>query len=241
MLAFLGPDRLISARVETRDGTVLPTARLDLWKEPVVARVRNLLGPEPLKPTLEITDLEVAIPGDALTPSGKFLVLDGVTGPRGKTRHLLNGYEVATGRRIWSLDLQIKPDEQYLRMEPRGSILTFRQRPLPAESTLIEIATGKLVRTAAETDVLGPGAASGFTGREPQPDARPGLTFWQWNQGSERILFRLELDSNIQSSATHDEFTRDGRFAGIGNFDGSVLVVDLVEVNRRLTEVNLGW
>ena len=36
-------------------------------------------------------------------------------------------------------------------------------------------------------------------------------------------------------------FTRDGRFAAVGNADGSVFVFDFEAINRRLSEIGMGW
>jgi len=237
-LAFLGPHRLISARVETKSGAGWPPR-----DPPVVARIRNLLAPEPLKPISEITDLE-AITGDALTPDGKFLVLDGFTGPRGRGRHLVSSFEIATAKRLWSQEVDL-PDPQHgqvLSVDPHGALLMYRQSLEPVRINLLEIATGRLLRSTTESDVLGPGATLGLNEVGPTPEAPGGITFWQRNQGRERVLFELEFDAILQPSGSRfGEFTPDGRFAGIGNSDGSVLVVALDQVNRRLTELGMGW
>lgn len=237
-LAFVGPGRLISARVETKSGAGWPPR-----DHPNVARIRNLLAPEPLKPISEITELE-AVEGDALTPDGRFLVLGGFTGPRGHIKHLVNNYEIATRKRLWSQEVDL-PDplhSQALRLDPPGALLMYRQSLEPVRINLLEIATGRLVRSATEFDALGPDATLGLTSGHPSPEAPDGFTFWQRDRGRDRVLFGLEFDAILQRpGSSFSEFTRDGRFAGIGNADGSVLVVDLVDVNRRLTELGLGW
>jgi len=235
-LAFTGPDRLISTRVETKSGAGWPPSG-----PPVVARIRNLLAPEPLKPVSEVADLELAIDRSALTPDGHFLMLDGYTGPRGRTKHLLNNYEIASGKRVWSLEVDVPPNRQVLIVDPQGALVTYRQTFEPCVVNLLEIATGRLLRSATEFGALGPGASVALTDAPPQPDGPPGYTFWRRDQGRDRVLFELEFDAILQRSGAVNEFTRDGRFAGIGNADGSVLVVDLVEVNRRLTGVGMGW
>ena len=65
-------------------------------EKPRVVRIRNLLGPEPLKPVAEVTDLELAIDGSHLTSDGKYLValgLHGSAGPDAASLERLRGID----------------------------------------------------------------------------------------------------------------------------------------------------
>ena len=62
----------------------------------------------------------------------------------------------------------------------------------------------------------------------------------QRHNGRERILFGLLNDSSFQPN-TITSFTRDGRFSAVGNADGSVFVFDFETINRRLSEIGMGW
>ena len=52
-------------------------------------------------------------------------------------------------------------------------------------------------------------------------------------------LMRLAQDNAIRQISLN--FSPDGRHAIFGRNDGTVSVLDLVEVNRRLTGLQLGW
>ncbi len=48
---------------------------------------------------------------------------------------------------------------------------------------------------------------------------------------------RSHQDRSLKALPCEDDLTRDGLFDAVGNLDDLVLVVDLVEMNRRFTEV----
>jgi serine/threonine protein kinase/WD40 repeat protein len=238
-LAFTSPDRLLSARVENRDGRGRPAGVMSP-NNPRVVRVRNLLGPEPLKPVTEVTDLELAVDGTHMTRDAKYLVCSGFTGPRGQTKHLLNGYEAATGKRLWSVPVTAPPNSVYVGLDPTSSTLCFSLSG-ERQGTLLEIAGGKYLGT---TEIcwfsLGPLANLGMNEYRLSPQDPPGLALLQRDNGRERILFRPLHDSSFQPN-TFKDFTRDGRFAAVGNADGSIIVFDFEAINRRLSEIGMGW
>jgi hypothetical protein len=87
---------------------------------------------------------------------------------------------------------------------------------------------------------LGPLGSLGISPYGNPPQEPLGLAYWKRDNGRERILFRLPHDSSFQPSPFH-AYTRDGRFAAMGDADGSVFVFDFEAINRRLSELRMGW
>jgi hypothetical protein len=46
---------------------------------------------------------------------------------------------------------------------------------------------------------------------------------------------------NVEASGHSFNFSPDGRHAIVGRKDGTVSVLDLVEINKQLTKLGLGW
>jgi hypothetical protein len=51
----------------------------------------------------------------------------------------------------------------------------------------------------------------------------------------------VTIAADAQHTPAQSEFTLDGRLVAWGSADGTVSVCDLVEVQRRLAEISLGW
>ena len=240
-LAFTGPDRLLSARVENRDGRGFP-AGLMSPDQPKVVRVRNLLGSEPIKPITEIADLELAVHANQLTFDGRYLVAGGFTGSPSHPRHLLNGYEVSMGKRLWSAPVSAEPNQLYVRLDPTSSTLLWWVGD--RGFTLLDIADGRYLGTIERRGYpsLGPRASliMGFdSGTDDEPS---GLELRRRDNDGERGLFRLTQDSSFQAGALDARsFTSDGRYAALGSTDGSVFVFDFEAINRRLSGIGMGW
>jgi hypothetical protein len=62
-------------------------------------------------------------------------------------------------------------------------------------------------------------------------------TFTLFEQDRQKPLVKFVLDAGVGSP----RFSPNGRYLMWVNPGGGVTVVDLVEVNRRLTELGLGW
>jgi serine/threonine protein kinase/WD40 repeat protein len=235
-LAFTAPDRLLSARVENQNGKGVPAGATTPDARRVI-RVRNLLGSEPLKPLAEVTELDLEIDGNHLSSDGKYLVVTGFRGPGDQRRHLLNGYEASTGKRLWSAPFSAPANSGGVGVDPTSSTICFDLGD-GKPKTLLEIEGGKYLGT---TEIgclsVGPLASLGALW-EGNPR---GVAFRQRHNGRERVLFTLLRDSSFHPLSSFHTFTRDGRYASAGNADGSVLVFDFEAINRRLSEIGLGW
>jgi hypothetical protein len=63
-----------------------------------------------------------------------------------------------------------------------------------------------------------------------------------WERGRKDPLIGIPLDSPAHAGQPNlVQFGPDGRHVAWGNVDGTVTVCDLEEVQKRLTEIGLGW
>jgi hypothetical protein len=59
---------------------------------------------------------------------------------------------------------------------------------------------------------------------------------------NERADSLLEIVRDVQAVNDHNfQFTNGGRYLILGNAGGTLTVCDLIEVNRRLSELKMGW
>jgi serine/threonine protein kinase/WD40 repeat protein len=242
VLAFAGLDQLFLLRMETKDMRVAPYGtdpRSNPRTNPRVARIRNLLAADPKLPLSEIEDFNWHGHGVAATSDGAIVVIEGLNRSSGKLSRLLNAYEWATGKRLWSISSKRSPaNGAQLRFDPTGSALWF----LPDDAstvTLIDVSSGRFLRNLpAGLACLGPAATSWVsTGSNLFEDNH---AFFVHEQSRSRPLCKIELDSLLGSRLSLT-FSHDGRDLVWGNADGSVIVCNLKQVNSRLTEVDLGW
>jgi hypothetical protein len=56
---------------------------------------------------------------------------------------------------------------------------------------------------------------------------------------SGRPLLRIAHD--VQARGLSFNFSPDGRYVVFGRRDGTISILDLIEINRRLSELHLGW
>jgi hypothetical protein len=79
-----------------------------------------------------------------------------------------------------------------------------------------------------------------LTVSNPSTD-QPGLLgLFEQDRRDPLVRFARDLDRNA-GGTERAEFSPDGQHLIWGNVGGSVTLVDLVEVNRRLSELALGW
>jgi hypothetical protein len=88
--------------------------------------------------------------------------------------------------------------------------------------------------TTATLAALSPGATWSMDVTSDQP---PALTLFSVVTG----LPVMRMDQDVQARQLSFNFGPDGRYAIVGRTDGTVSLLDLPEVNRHLTKLNLGW
>jgi hypothetical protein len=89
------------------------------------------------------------------------------------------------------------------------------------------------------------GVTTAMLGR-PGPEARQSISvignppmLALFNGRTGLPIMRLVQDSEVKRDSLN--FSTEGRHAIVGHKDGTVSVLDLVEINKQLTKLNLGW
>ena len=231
--------KLLLFRTETRDAQSPPDSRTNPEEHPRVCRVRDLLGPDPLAPLVEITDYNWYA-YDLLAPSdGSYFIAEGLSGPGGKRRSM-TVYEGLTGKPLMVIPSGRRPVSSVssvLDLDPKGILLSVSQSVDDERCDLFEMPSGKRLGASEEAiRCLGPGGMlwAGF-GPTEHMGTRGGYSI---HQGKDQLVV-LGIDS---SSGNHEPyFSPDGRHFAWCTADGTVFVSDLQEIRRRLKTIGLGW
>jgi len=240
-MAFYGPNRLLLFREETESGEVGPFAEFDSTKYPRVCRIRDLLGPEPLNPVAEIRDCNVHVFHAACSPDGKYYVVEGLGGAKGKVTRIAILYEGPSGKKLGTLPTHSAPNRHsaWFNFDPTGTILNFVSTSKEPRTFLLEMPSRAIQRQFDEHPVtVGPRARRWLidsSGADDQPSA---AALFEEDRREPLIKFLLDL-GNTQRTG-RPQFSPDGLHL-IWGTSGGVIVVDLVEVNRRLHGLDLGW
>jgi len=241
-LAFPESNRLLLFRMETETGEVGPFTDFDPIKYPRVCRVRELLGPDPLKPLAEIRDCNLYLFGSECSPDGKYYVIEGLGGSPGNVKRIANLYEGPTGKKLGALPTQrpIKSEGGLFNFDPTGTVLSFVYSGEGDHVFLLEMPSRAVIRQFDWGPCcLGPRARRWLKGSNPTADQPGGLTVFE--QDRQEPLIKFVLDFGVSPPTGQSQFSPDGLHLVWGNPDGSVTLVDLVEIQRRLSEIGLGW
>ncbi len=236
-LAFEGLDRLRLLRSETKSGRVPPTGGYHPKDHPRVLRLRRLSVSDRMEVVREIDDFNTHVFGDAVTPDGSTFVAEGQGGAAGGTvSRSLKAFDGATGRELWSVPVLSRGDGANFKIDPSGRVLWRadddkggKLLPWP----LMDVRTGAaLGHIEPEPLILGPGASRWFS------DAT--------DFGGALSLMEKEHDGSLLRIPAADYagksvFSPDGLHVALGHTDGTVTVLDLVEIQRRLAEFHMGW
>lgn len=135
-------DQLLLVRFETPDSKLLPDSRANPADHPRVIRVRNLFAATPDAPIAEYRDLNWHLYGLDLSPDGKYVVANGISGDKNVRKYLLLGYEVPSGKKLWSRPYDASKDNAW------GPILlpnsnTFKVCFLHGTWALLDVKSGE--------------------------------------------------------------------------------------------------
>jgi serine/threonine protein kinase/WD40 repeat protein len=229
-LAWQAAGQLILVREETRDMRHGPFPSAPASEHPRVLRVRDLFAARPLEPLFELDEFRFGAFPVLLSPDGQHLAVLRVE-EGGQQRQAIKVFEVATGSVRWSYNA---PRDVELFLDATGTLLGIRAGE---QTTLTELATGKLMATV-NSGATAAGPAGRLMVRSRAGDylvSRFGYSLFR--RGEVAPLVDLSLDQNGWTP----QFNVDGRLLASGNPDGSVSVHDLIEIQRRLAGVGLGW
>ena len=243
-LAFPEVNRLLLFRVETESGELGPFTQVDAIKYPRVCWVRDLLGPHPNRPVAEIRDCNLHVFRSECSPDGKYYVIEGLAGTRGNVTRVANLYEGSTGKKLGPLPTQkpVRFDGASFSFDPTGGVLNYFYEPTAEGSRayFLEMPSLAVLRQFDQAPYcLGPRAKRWLLASPVTADQPGALSLFDQELPDPLIRFLPDLGGAPWTG--RPRFSPDGLHLVWGNPSGAVTVVDLVEVNRRLSEIGLGW
>jgi hypothetical protein len=222
-------------RSEVRDGSRPPDSEAPATEYPRVCVLRDLLGTTPTTPLTVIIDFNWYVQHIEAAPDGSCFVIDGLTGP-GKTnlRRLVRSYD-ANGKFLTDLPAQVPSDSSggLFRFDPSGKRLMLATAVFGRQQVLLEMPSGRFL---GPVPPLTRGASPGARRFAVLDDER---NLHLHDHAGNRLVERLPDAVDFPNVPFSPDL--DGRFMLWGNLSGSVNVADLVEVQRRLAEIELGW
>jgi WD40 repeat protein len=243
-------DQLLSIRFETPDERV-PPYDTDPKIYPRVARARELLGPNPSKPIWELCDFNWHVFRSDVSPDGRYFVADGLRGPTfDKREHIVRLYDVPTGKELAPIPGPppgMRDGFSFILLDPTGTVLVQKVNvdwrlhllAVPELTFLREVQLDVNSGQAEGIRCLSPGGKQWLTSHSRSGKTVPSA-YTVHELGRDTPLLTIAADP-ITITGNLSEFSRDGRIVTWCNLDGTVSVCDLVEVQRRLAEIGLGW
>ena len=234
-MVFQATDRLLLIRQESVDARYPPFGPNDPEKTPRVCRVRNLLGPEPIKPLFEIKDFPFNAIAIRVAPDGVRVVVEGFEVVEQKLKRVIKALDSRNGAELWSLRSGAGVDDNRIRsIDPTGHSLVMWDDTF-SKVIMVDMGSGRQLRTFKYLpSSVGPGAKDCFS---TWNDPATGTAKYSVVRGEdEDILVTLGVKRVI---AFISQFSPDGSHLAWGNDDGSVTVCDIPRVLRRLGEVGL--
>jgi serine/threonine protein kinase/WD40 repeat protein len=231
-LVFQGPDRLLLARAETSDPSVAPYGRTDQRRYPRSCAIYGLLGQNPMQPLRRFREPNLALRNIALSPDGKTLVLDGISGLPEEGTRSMTAHDLASGERKWGFPLQLPSDvPSWIGFDPTGEFVSVT---ISRDSVaLLDAQTGQSRDAHIQFTSLGPGARLGVSSSSEVNQS------WLYERGREMPLLTIDIWT---MPIGLDRFTRNGRFiVGISPLGDWITVCDLAEIQHRLAGLGLGW
>jgi hypothetical protein len=216
-------------------------------------RARDLLGPNSTKPIWELHEFNLHAFDSAISPDGRYLVAEGLHGPSLETRErIVTLFDALTGKTLAPIPtrLPVTADGGWFRFDPIGTVLAHHHSDVPASATQV-LAVPVLtylgepppfrqdpVQGSEGITCLGPGGKLWLIFHSHQGKTiQSTRTVHEF--GRETPLLAIAADTALYGTA--GQFSHDGHIVAWGNIDGTVSVCDLVEVQRRLAQVELGW
>lgn len=207
-------------RMENPDGKGVPFGT----GKPRVCRVRELMPGGKPADVKTITDF-VFLTSSRVTADGEFVVLAGLDDISGKVRSV-RAYAAATGDLVrQAVDMGFEGAQ----VDAAGRMMAYPPGRLD-RLRLMDLATGRVEdHDVSSARLLGPGGAPSAEIEYDTDGSGSTCRFYRGLTGEPYLTFRLgQTHVNLDPA-----FTPDGKHFFWGNQDGSVMVADLDEIERR--------
>jgi WD40 repeat protein len=227
-LAFHPSGKLLLFRNENAEQEIQPAWSNSKYN---VCRIRDLFGQEFAKPIAEIRDFSSGIKGGNISPDGNQYYVNGLTtgldGPMG----MIKAFNGITGKELWSLPFDHNTSDGRTTVDPNGGRFVSCYTKLHT-NMLVEAASGKIIEIRED--------------EKTNQSEFPGQKYWRGV--STHYLYRdkslsplVKFDLEIKRDDLGWVFNSSQTQFAWGNEDGTVMVVDISDVQRRLAEIGLGW
>jgi hypothetical protein len=204
---------------------------------PRVCRLRNLLGPTPLKPLATIADFNRQLLTVVAAHDSHLFIAEGIANTGNGQRRIIKAYEAVTGRERWSLASTRTELSPTIVLEPGGRMLAAQTDNRKDEGVLVEVASGQVRGEVKPFPAcLGLDAGAIQLGSRDQGTEKRGYALYQRGDSSPQILLGIET-----MTALAPLFGPDGESLAWSHTDGSVSVCHLPLLRQRLAGVGLEW
>jgi hypothetical protein len=223
-------------RSEVSDGSRPPDSSAHPVSYPRVCALRNLLGERPKVRIKAIADFNWHVHQIVPSPDGAHFVVHGKRGT--DPTHLERQTRVyrTDGAFVAQLPTSLPSGEEsgFSGFDPSGRLLMY---DLGRRPVIIELPTCRLVGSPPIIDVLNFAIAQDarLWLIQPSGDHRANMC----DRGGNVLLHQLWDQATSQNSSFSPDL--DGRYVLWGDASGTVYVADLVEIQRTLTGLRLGW
>jgi hypothetical protein len=197
-------------------------------------RLYDLLSATPTRPLLEIDDFDWHVHGIKIAPNGSVFAVDGLRDDHGNRRRIFKLYECQSGRQLGSLPTGLNLNRgAWFFFDWSSKVLAVQLVDGDDTATLISLPDlGYRGVAKAPVACLSLGAKWSMSSTSDQP---PAMVLYDLGTG----MPHLRVVQDVQ--ARHLDFSPDDRHAIAARKDGTVSVLDLVEINKQLTKLDLGW
>jgi WD40 repeat protein len=235
-LAFMPSGHLLLIRCETQSGREGPFTSVS---DPRVVRMYDLLGAASRRLLQEITDFPQHVHAIALAPGGSVFLVDGVTMDKDRPIRRSRVYDAPSGKLLHELPMRFRPGGGWPpRFDPSGKVvaLILDEGESGAGFSMYDL-PGMRPRGIPDLNIscLGPGATLAMGDPNEQPAV---LALLDVARGRP-LLLRIAMD--VEAYPNSFQFSPDGLHVMFGRSDGTLSILNLNEVNRRLSGLHLGW
>ncbi|MBI1918652.1 MAG: protein kinase [Planctomycetes bacterium] len=209
-----------------------------------VCRLRDLKAPDALKnPIKEIGEFSPRVIQILASPDGSHFIVDALSDDPQKAQRSIQVFDGLTGEKRWEVSVDRNDQGGALSpTDPTGKLVLMALTE-GQTNVLVDVTTGRILAELPHGASLGPGAEVLAVHEQTfhsiaNRHENEGIVLKRRKTGQALVVLAADaLSLNIRSQT----FNHDGSLLIWGNGDGTVTVCDLNEVQRRLTEVGLGW